>query len=173
MPKSHTFARSTSAPVLAGAGGHQDVVGLEIAVDDAEVVGHRHGREDLREQVDDARARQRPLLVDQRQQGAALDVLHGQVEEVAVLAEVEDAHRARVLETGGGHGLAAEALHGLGLGGELGVQDLQGHGAIERGLPSPPHGPHAALADERFDQELPGDEAATELRMNGAGHRDL
>ncbi len=74
---------------------------LDVAVDDAGVVGGVERFGDLAEQVDCALGLQRPLMVDQFAQVAALDQAHRDDQLTIVLAGVVDRHHGGVLESGG------------------------------------------------------------------------
>ena len=94
---------------------------------------------------------------------AAVDVLHGDVEEaVGLLAEVDDAHRVRVVDTRRGLRLAEEARREHRFTGELAMEHLDRDGRAERDLPGLVDRAHRAFADERFDPEFPSDGATEE-----------
>ena len=71
---------------------------------DAHVVRDADRGQHLRQDVDDARVGQRRVLANDFVERLPLDVLHRQVQQraVVVLAEVEHAHRVRLLEARGG-----------------------------------------------------------------------
>ena len=91
----------------------QDVAGLEIAVDDAVLVGVGHGLGHLPDQLAGLPRRQRTML-DPIRQAAPFDVAHREVVLALVLPDLEDGHDARVVELGSRLGLPAEALDLLG-----------------------------------------------------------
>jgi hypothetical protein len=136
--------------------GHEEVLGLEIAVDDAALVGRG---EDVEQRVGDrqhlvereapARPRLRPLL-----ERLALEQLHDQKRPALVAVVVEHRHRARVPHRVRHVALAQEARAHLRHGGELGVQHLHRgalavavRGRIDRG--------HAADAEQSIEVPLP------------------
>ena len=84
----------------------------------------------------------------------AIDELHQQVEEAAAFATFENRDNVRVVQFSKHARLAGEALCKRRVAAEFGRQDLQRHGAIERGLPHFIHKAHAALPDEREHFEL-------------------
>ena len=87
-----------------------DVLGLEIAVDDAEVVRFGERGEHLAQHVDDAPEWERPVLVRDAREVAPAQELHDEVELTVVgLAEVDDADRVRVVEAARGARLGDEA----------------------------------------------------------------
>ena len=105
MPKSSSFGTPS--------GGHQDVAGLEVAVDDQVLVGEVDGRADLPEELQALAHRQLPVvavLVDR----PPLDVLHDEVG-AAVLggAAVEQLGDVRMVEVGEDLALGAEAADDL------------------------------------------------------------
>ena len=143
-----------------------DVLGLEVTMDDAEVVRDRERRQRLTRDVDDARHRERALLVDDLRERLAVDVFHRDVKEaVGLLAEVDDAHRARMVDARCGLRLAEEAGREHRFAGELPVQDLDGERRPERGLPGLVHRAHRAFADEGFEAVFPRDRAPDECLL--------
>ena len=87
---------------------HQ-VLGLQVAVDDAVGVGAREGARRLRGEVEELAERQR-LVRERLAQRAALHQLHRDVEGALLVADVEHRHDVRVVERRGGARLALEAL---------------------------------------------------------------
>ena len=55
-----------------------------------------------------------------------------------------------MVEAGLDLGLVAESLHEIGVGGELGVEGLDRHGAVQGGVETLVNLAHAAFADQRF-----------------------
>ena len=142
-------------------------------MDDAHVVRDGERGERLHEDVDDALGRQRVLVAQDAMQAAPVEVLHRDVEQaVGLLAEVDDAHRVRVVQARGGLGLALEAGGEGGVVRVLAVQHLDGDGLLESDLPRAVHGAHGSAADEVLDHELSGDGPADELG-GGFRHRSL
>ncbi len=123
----------------------QHVLRLQVAVDDPLAVGEARGVEDLAGEVD--RVLGAHPALDQVLQLRAVDVLHRDEVGVAELAAVEDADHVRVLEAGGGLGLAAEALDELLVLGEAVVEDLDRDVAVELPVRGQPDVGHAAGAD--------------------------
>ena len=62
----------------------------------------------------------------------AVDELHDHVRAVRVGARVEAAHDVPVAQDGGGQGLASEAVGQVGVGDDLGPQELERDGPVER-----------------------------------------
>ena len=109
---------------------------------------------DLRDEFERLGGVQAGAVQDLAEVGA-IDELHDEVEMAfARLAEIVDRDDAGVLELGEGARLAAEAGDELLVGGDFGGEELDGDGAVERGLPAFIDSAHAALADEGFDGVL-------------------
>jgi hypothetical protein len=90
---------------------HQDVLGLDVAVDDPLRVGGAERPGDLDRVGDRLGDRQPPVAADAVLERLALDVLeHDERAAVAVLAGVDDPDDVRVVELGDRAGLPAEAL---------------------------------------------------------------
>jgi hypothetical protein len=133
--------------------GDQHVAGLEVAVDDAALVGVLHAVEQLQEQVEALRQRQRaaPAVAGQR---LAVDVFHDQVgRAVRQGAGVEQLGDVRVLHLC--QHLALELEPGALLGRQLGgMQALDRHQALHRrDLAGTEHLAHAAAAKQGLDAE--------------------
>ncbi len=128
----------------------QDVLGLDVAVDHAitvgivERVGHFTG--DPHRFVD----AELGLAVEFVAERLALDVGHDVVEKAVGGAGVEQRQDVRVLEVGGGLDLDHEPL-GPEHGGQLGLQDLEGHLAIVLQVLGQVDGGHAALPQLPLD----------------------
>ena len=147
--------------------GDQHVLGLDVAVHDARVVGRRQRGQHRREQVQRPRRRQRRLLADHVTQRAARDVLHREEQRAVVVALVEDGHHVRMRQLRGGPGLGHEPAAELGVVAQPEVHHL------ERDDPVQPHverlvdGRHAALGDARTHPVPPvehtPDEAVADL----------
>ena len=101
-----------------------DVLGLEIAMDDSELVrrGQRVGN--LHRDVRGARCRNGAEALDCRGERLALDVFHRQVQYAVALAEVVDLRDVRVIDATGVRRLTIEPADRFGRVGEGGVDDL-------------------------------------------------
>ncbi|MFT3771990.1 MAG: hypothetical protein QM820_41820 [Minicystis sp.] len=146
-------------------GDHHDVLGLEIAVHDAELVRDHERVADLDEDAHRARLGDGALALEQDVQVVALEQLHGDVADRPGDAVVDDLHRVRVLHPLGGLGLALEPLHEGAVRVQLVVHDLERDelrlllllGDVDRR--------HAALAEEALDGEASRHLAAYELAL--------
>ena len=87
----------------------QDVVRLEVAMDDASIMGVLDRLGDLLHQRRRL-ARGQRSVGDLLRQAGALDEAHAEIVLVVVLTGLVDRHDRRVLEPGGGLGLQAEPL---------------------------------------------------------------
>ena len=92
---------------------------------------------------------------DQVPEVAALEELHGHVDEAVLLAEVEDGDDVRVVELGGRLGLALEAAAEVGLGGEGRGDRLDRDEAVQERVLGLVDLAHRALADLPDDPVLP------------------
>ncbi len=158
-------------------GGEEDVGGLDVAVDDAAGVGSGEAVGGLGDDRQGLGWRER-TAADPGAQALAAAEGHGD-EHAAVLALADVVDRADVgaVEGRGGPGFVDEALAGLGVVGELGREELEGHGAPELevvGLVDDAHGAAADLSEDAVfaagDQGA-GAEAALE-RVDGRGERE-
>ena len=86
----------------------QHVLGLDVAMDQAGLVGGGDGAGHLDDQIEGPFRTERTLAGDQVPQRATLDVLHDDVGPAAVHPLVEHRHHVRMGEPGGGPGLAVE-----------------------------------------------------------------
>ena len=98
----------------------EDVARLDVAVDEADLVGVLQADRGAVDVVAGADRVERPGLLDEVLQVGAVHVLHDEEVQVVVLVDVVGADDVRVVEGGDGAGLAVEALEArrvLGLGG--------------------------------------------------------
>ena len=152
--------------------GHQDVRGLQVAVDDGLLVGVLHAVADLGEQLQPRRGAQ-PLAVAVAGDGFAFDVLHD--EEGAApggRAGVEDPGDAGVVHHGQGLPLGVEAGdHPAGVHAQL--DDLQGDAPAQGlGLLGLEDLAHAALAQAAHQAVGADDRADVLVRGAAAGFAD-
>ena len=81
-------------------------------------------------------------------QRGAVHELHDHEVEAVGAVEVVHLHDVGVPQRGHGPRLAAETGHEGGVGGQVGVQELEGHGAVEARVVGLVHGGHAAPAHQ-------------------------
>jgi hypothetical protein len=91
---------------------HHHVLGLHVAVHEAEVVRGAERARDVDEPAEPPRHRDRPVA-DQRPQRAPLDELHREERHAVHVADVVDRDRVRVREARRGAGLAEDARRRL------------------------------------------------------------
>jgi len=128
--------------------GDEDVVGLEVAMHDADRVRRGERREHLAHDLDQAAERHRARLRD-RGERLALDVLHhDERPAVGQLRHVDDADDALVADQIDRAPLGEEPLEQLGVPRALIRQDLDRHAAADRRLHREVDAAHAALAEQ-------------------------
>jgi hypothetical protein len=143
-----------------------DVVGLQISMDNPELVRRGEGREGLTEDVHDARRLEGRILAEDVVEAAAIQVLHHDVEQaVGLLPEVEHPHGVRVIDARCGHGFALESRDERRLEVELGMQNFDGHDLVETRLAGAIDGSHPPPAQIRLDDVLVGDGPGDELGL--------
>ncbi len=131
--------------------GEQHVGRLQVAVDDALLVGHVHGPGDLLDQVGRLPRRQQ-LDLQLARQAPAGAVLQAEVRQALILADLVDLDNVRVPQPGHGPGLGAEP-GALGLVGVGPIADhLQGDDAVQLLVPGPVDDAHASPG--QFDLDL-------------------
>ena len=97
----------------------------------------------MRDQSADLRQPEAGLLGELLQRRSA-DELGDDVGRLAVAGEVEDLEDVGIVKLGHRPGLAREAAAAVGTGGQVWVEDLDGHLAIELAIPGPVDLRHAA-----------------------------
>ncbi|PRQ04694.1 hypothetical protein ENSA5_05430 [Enhygromyxa salina] len=129
---------------------HEHVLGLEIAVDDAAVVGVLEPGQDL---VEDLAGRLGlPRLAEAGAELLADEQLHDQVLDARLRGpEVGHADAVGVVEARGALGLAIEALADRAVRADVGVEDLDRDVALEGGVPRAVDGAHAPSPEQRVD----------------------
>ncbi len=147
----------------------EDVAGLEIAMDDADVVRGLDGVAHLEEELETC-VEGHGLgggEVDERQTG---DEFHGEVHAaVGKGVEVMDLHDAGVVATGEQVGLVAQARHAVASVGEAGAQDLEGDGSAVCEVDGAIDAAHAAFAERLADAVRTDDGADERIRPGRAG----
>jgi hypothetical protein len=125
----------------------QDVVGLEIAVNDADRVRGLEALADLdREHLEAAPAHRRAELLRER---FAFDELHGEEAIARVIADVEHARDVLVLHAAREPYFATEPLERVV--GEAGAQDLERDALVQLGVDRFVDATHAAAAEPAHD----------------------
>jgi hypothetical protein len=124
---------------------------LEVAVDQADLVGGGEARGGLAEHLEDL-APGPGLLLEPCPEGQAVDKLHGDVDLAVVGADLVDADDVGVGQAGHGLGLAQEAGGGVGVG-AVAVQELDGDLALELLVVGGVDDPSAAAAELADDGE--------------------
>ena len=156
--------------------GDEQIGGLQVAVDDSGSVGNVEGVGDLDAEIDLLVHRKR-FALDAIFQSAAFEVLHHDVVTGLrfsavfdlVFADVVDGADVGMIEGGGGAGLAAETLEGLGIAGDFIGQEFEGDEALQAGVFRFVDDAHAATA-ELFDDAVVRDGLANhaeDARMAG------
>jgi hypothetical protein len=157
--------REIPAAVLVG---EEDVLGLQVAVNDAEAVGLVQGAADLHQDRDGSLVRERTLLADDLVQVLAVQELHHDVERAVLqLAVQEHLHGVLVRQVAHRPGFAAEAGRQVLPVRELGVKDLHRDEPVERRLRGSVDRAHAARADLLLDQELTVQHRTANVRIGG------
>jgi hypothetical protein len=143
VPASHHFGHA-EIEYLDGAGvGHEDVGGLQVAVDDLVLV-RAHQRAYHRHHELHGAAGRQLAVADELAEGLAFEVLEHHEGHAAVLLDVVDDHDVLVGAARRGPGLEQEALAQ----GSVGVlQELDGHAAGQLGVAGEVDVAHAAAAE--------------------------
>ena len=147
----------------------EHVLGLQIAMDDPQLVRAAQRRGDLQRHADradhlEATRRERRL------QGLALDVLHHQEHQPAVFAEVGDLDDVRVVDPVDGARLAQEPLPVRDVHAEILAQDLDGAQALDHHVPREVDDGHAP-APQAPHQAIAGGERTADERIRVARER--
>src|SRR5262249_31382629 len=132
---------------LAVLAGDEEVGGLDVAVDDALVVGVAEGAGGLEDDLAGLLGVEGALALDVLVEVDAVDELHGQVPGAIDLLELGDPDDVGVAELQGAGGLALEAVEQGGLARQLAVEDLQGDLAARLRVAGAVDGPHPAGGD--------------------------
>ena len=111
--------------------GDQDVAGLDVAVDDAMLVGVAEGGGHVGADVGGALGRQRASRLEDGRQGSSIDELHDNEVGAGVLTPVEHRDNVVMREIGGSLSLAAEPLHERAVDGQFRKEDLQCHRTVQ------------------------------------------
>jgi hypothetical protein len=137
----------------AGAIFDQEVLGLEVPVHQAALVGVIEGAESIEEDLDDTLSGYRSLRLNDACQVAPPDVLHRVPDQTRTPADVVRVGDVRVHDLCGHSRFAPEALDHAGIDGQIRVQDFQGDLPFEREVPNEVH-PTEAAGAEFLDPDL-------------------
>ncbi len=130
----------------------EDEVGrFDVAVDEAATVRVGEGLGGLDTHGRGLGHRDTAAVVEQVPQGPAAQVLEDQEGAALVLAPVVDGEDVGVGQGGGGLGLVAEAAQEVAVVGQAGVEDLDGHPALEDDVPGGVDGRGSPAAEGGFD----------------------
>ena len=138
--------------------GDEDVVGLDIAMDDAGAMGLGEGIGDFTKPADNQRNGDGPLAIDAFTEGLAIDQGHHVVEQRSVacpgmsgdLATVDEAKNVGMLELGCDADFAEEPVTAQ-RGGEVGAEDLDRHLSFVADILGDPDRGHAALPEQALE----------------------
>ena len=149
----------------------EEVLGFDVAMDDAELVGLGEAlgcvRDDAREQGD----RQHRFLLQAVCEGLAPEHLHGDVGTTGfVNTMIDDAHDVGTVDPCGRLGFLFETGAEVFTGRELGPDELDGDPNIQRGVPSRPHAAHRAASEGLFEPKTPSDEPSRNDRCSFFRH---
>ena len=144
-----------------------DVVGLEVAMDDAGVVRLLERDRDLAHDVERTRGLDRPLR-DHFVERDTLDVFEDEKERaVGELAEVGRRGDVRMLDPRRGLGFATKAPEHLFVVAQVGVQQLQRHALSHQRVLREEHGAHPAFADQLVEAVTLRDHRADQGKVGG------
>ena len=151
--------------------GDQDVAGLDVAVDQAGLVGGVERGGDAAADVHRQVRAEPLLLVEQLAQALAVDQLHDHGLAAAVGDGVVDGHDVRVVQPGDGDGLTAEPLGDDRVGGQRRLEQLDGHVAGQQRVVGQPHLGHASLRETSLQPVTLGEHRGRQRwRAGGSGH---
>ena len=154
-------------------GRDEDVARLDVPVHESDRVGGVEGTSGLLEHVERVPERQLTFAGQHVGQGLAHDEFHHQVGQGAAgggigdLPVVVHGRDPGVGDPGGDLGLGTEPVHELGVGGELGLEDLDRDPAVEHGVVGLPDLTHAAGGDQSLESIAVGQDRAG-IQAHGA-----
>src|SRR6266704_2203814 len=156
----------------------QDVGGLQVAVDDAGLVGVLERVDDLAGQARRLRRRERAVAVQHVAQGGPVDQLHDDVVHALLLAGVVQRDDIGVREAGRVDGLLVETPTQASVRGQVGMQHLDHHVSTEDAVVTAPdarHAPRGKLLDELVALSEETGQTGADLRhahLEGSGTPD-
>jgi len=146
-----------------------EILRLQVPVDDTESVDLGQSLADLPGDMEAFLYGQLAQPPDHVAQVLAGDVLHGDEEGRALFAEVIHPANAGMGDPPGDPQLGPEALDGLLVDGDLGVDEFQGHFFADLGVVDPINAAHAALADLVDHEVSAGEQDAVREDPRGVG----
>ncbi len=132
-------------------GVEHDVLRLQVAMDDALIVGGLEALGGLAEDPQQSLDRELALLLQDRREVPSVDELHRQELDAVALSEVEDAQHVRVGDAAGELDLALEALEGVGVVGDVRTNQLESDVAVEPLVMDQVDRTHASHAQQALD----------------------
>ncbi len=150
-------------------GGHHDVAGLDVAVDEARFMGVVERGGDARADVAGEFGAQPLLGVEYLAQALAFDQLHHDRLAPVLFEHVVDGDDVRVVEAGRRDRFATEPFGDDGIGGERRLEPLDRHLAIECEVDRQPDLGHAALREHAL-QLVPLRDDGGSGRRSRSGH---
>ena len=145
-----------------GAFVHQDVFGLDVAVDDPLPVRIVEGGGDFPDEAERVGERQHPFAVHPFAKRLPRHVRHDIIEQAVELARIEDRQDVRVSEPGRHANFTMKAL-GTDIGGDFGAQHLECHTAVVPQVVREVHYRHPAFAELAVDGVAPRQPAVEAL----------
>jgi hypothetical protein len=140
--------------------GEEDVVALQVAMDDAEIMGARERRAHLLEHIDGASELEWSAR-ELRRKRSADQVLHHQIEFALVrLADVVDVDDVRVIDPVRGARLSQHPRAEVRFPAQVRPDQLDGDDSIDEHVAGAVHDAHAALTDARLEPIAAGDDLA-------------
>ncbi len=153
--------------VDAVAGDEKNVVGLDVAVDDALVADALEGAEELAHDADGIDGLESARALQACAERFAFEKLHDEVEVAGFEdVKVDDGADVGVFQRGRGLRLAAEPLDDLFVSGRLAVQDFDGHRSVHELVFGPVNRAHGAAAHLATDTVFSGDDVAWLVRIH-------
>ena len=129
-----------------------DVLGLDVPMDDAVVVGVAQGQHQLDAEGGSDVGAHHPHPLDVLLQGDAGDILHDNHRVAAIQKDIVDFDNIGVIQGIDGLGFVAEPPQGLGVPGVLIPEHFNGHGAVLGGIKAVVDIGHPPHPDEVFDE---------------------